>query len=92
VDETVYERISQRMQDRHSLFGGLPDTIKANWIEDLNNLDKHMDQFINAQKKANGFDMRYNDSLEPDTSTWELCSDVLSRRDLKDIMQSKWQG
>jgi hypothetical protein len=91
VDERVYERISERMQDRHSLFGGLPDTIKADWIEDIENLDRHMEQFIEAQKKANGFDLRYNESLEPSSKTWSLCSDVLSRRDLKDIMQGKWQ-
>lgn len=92
VDERVYERISERMQDRHSLFGGLPDTIKADWIDDIENLDRHMDQFIEAQKKANGFDLRYNESLEPDSQTWSLCSEVLSRRDLKEIMQGKWQA
>ena len=87
----VYERISERMHDRHSLFGGLPGTIKADWIDDIENLDRHMDQFIEARKKANGFYLRYNESLSPDIDSWSLCSEVLSRRDLKDIMSGKWQ-
>ncbi|MDF1829968.1 phospholipase D-like domain-containing anti-phage protein, partial [Cycloclasticus pugetii] len=65
VDEKVYERLSERMRDRYSLFGSLPDTIKDEWIEDIETLGEKMDDFINAQKEANGFDLRYNTSMSP---------------------------
>lgn len=35
VDEKVYEKLSERMQDRYNLFGSLPDTIRDEWIEDI---------------------------------------------------------
>uniref|UniRef100_UPI003AF78551 phospholipase D-like domain-containing anti-phage protein n=1 Tax=Thiolapillus sp. TaxID=2017437 RepID=UPI003AF78551 len=35
VDEKVYERLSERMCNRYNLFGSLPDTIKDEWIEDI---------------------------------------------------------
>lgn len=90
VDEKIYERISERMKDKANIFGGIPDTIKADWIDDIENLGKHMDKFINAQKQATGFDVRYNDSFSPDEKIWSLCSDVLSSQDLNDIMRQKW--
>jgi hypothetical protein len=34
----------------------MPDTIKDEWIEDIEALGKKMDEFINAQKEATGFD------------------------------------
>jgi len=38
VDEKVYERLSERMRDRYNLFGFLPDTIKDEWIDDIETL------------------------------------------------------
>lgn len=90
VDEKVYQRLSERMQDRFNLFGSLPDTIKDEWIDDIELLGEKMDEYIDAQKKANGFDLRYNTSIEPSTSDWRDCSDVLSRRDLSELMSKSW--
>ena len=33
-DEKVYQVISRRMKDRFDIFGGLPDVIEDEWIED----------------------------------------------------------
>ena len=90
VDEKVYQRLSERMQDRFNLFGSLPDTIKDEWIDDIELLGEKMDEYIDAQKKANGFDLRYNTSIQPSTSDWRDCSDVLSRRDLSELMSKSW--
>lgn len=43
VDEKVYERLSERMRDRFDLFGSLPDTIKDEWIDDIETLGEKMD-------------------------------------------------
>lgn len=90
VDEKVYERLSERMRDRYSLFGSLPDTIKDEWIEDIETLGEKMDDYINAQKEANGFDLRYNTSMSPSEKDWRDCSDVLSRRDFTELMTNGW--
>jgi hypothetical protein len=38
VDEKIYERLSERMKNRYDLFGSLPDTIKDEWIDDIESL------------------------------------------------------
>ncbi|MEI7997160.1 MAG: helicase-related protein, partial [Methylococcaceae bacterium] len=70
VDEKVYERLSERMRDKFNLFGSLPDTIKDEWIEDIETMDQEMDQYIEAQKRATGFDLRYNAHLSPSDKDW----------------------
>ena len=90
VDEKVYERLSERMRDRFDLFGSLPDTIKDEWIEDIQTLGEKMDDYIDAQKQATGFDLRYTTTMEPSDKDWRDCSDVLSRRDFVELMSSGW--
>ena len=90
VDEKVYERISERMRDRYNLFGSLPDTIKDEWIEDIETLGEKMEEYINAQKEATGFDLRYTTTMEPSEKDWRDCSEVLSRRDFAELMSAGW--
>lgn len=90
VDEKVYERLSERMRDRFDLFGGLPDTIRDEWIDDIETLGEKMDEFIDAQKQATGFDLRYNSSLDPSDRDWRDCSEVLSRSDFAQLMSQGW--
>jgi len=90
VDEKVYDRLSERMRDRFDLFGSLPDTIKDEWIEDIEQLGELMDQYINAQKQETGFDLRYNATLRPTDNDWRNCARVLSRRDFETLMRKGW--
>ena len=90
VDEKVYERLSERMRDRFNLFGSLPDTIKDEWIDDIETLGLRMDEYINAQKEATGFDLRYQATAEPSEKDWRDCSEVLSRRDFAALMRAGW--
>lgn len=90
VDEKVYDRLSERMKDRFDLFGSLPDTIKDEWIDDIEHLGELMDQYINAQKKETGFDLRYNATMRPTDNDWRNCAQVLSRRDFETLMRKGW--
>ena len=90
VDEKVYERLSERMRDRYNLFGSLPDTIKDEWIDDIETLGLKMDEYINAQKEATGFDLRYQATAEASEKDWRDCSEVLSRRDFAALMRAGW--
>jgi hypothetical protein len=91
VDEKVYERLSERMRDRYDLFGSLPDTIKDEWIENVETMGEKMDEYIRAQQEATGFDLRYNTTISPDDTDWRDTAAVLSRRDLTDLMGRGWQ-
>ena len=90
VDEKVYERLSERMHDKFNLFGSLPDTIKDEWIEHIETLDEQMDQYIDAQKRATGFDLRYNSHLSASNKDWRDCFNVLSQRDFGTLMREAW--
>jgi hypothetical protein len=92
VDETVYERLSERMRDRYDLFGALPDTIRDDWIDDIATLGAEMDRYIDARRRATGFDIRYQSSIEPSEADWRDCAAVLARRDLEDLMREGWSG
>ena len=90
VDEKVYKRLSERMKDRYDLFGSLPDTIKDEWIEDIEDLGEQIDSYIDAQKQETGFDIRYNATLKPSESDWRDCARVLSRQNFDDLMRQGW--
>ena len=92
VDEKVYERLSERMRDRYNLFGSLPDTIRDEWIDDIETLGEKMDDYISAQKEATGFDLRYTTTMEPSEKDWRDCAEVLSRRDFSELMSEGWRG
>lgn len=92
VDEKVYDKLSERMQDRYNLFGSLPDTIRDEWIEDIEHMGEKMDEYINAQKQANGFDLRYTETMAPSEKDWRDCANVLSRRDFTELMMTGWSG
>lgn len=90
VDEKIYDRLSERMRNRYDLFGSLPDTIKDVWIDDIETLGEKMDEYINAQREATGFDLRYTSTMEPPEKDWRDCAEVLSRRDLGALMRTPW--
>jgi superfamily II DNA or RNA helicase len=89
-DEQVYDRLSQRMKDRYDLFGSLPDVIEDDWIEDIEQLEEKLSEFIERKKKANAFDLRYSDTVDPKGEPWEKCAEVLSRRDVVERMSRGW--
>lgn len=90
VDEKIYERLSERMRNRYDLFGSLPDTIKDEWIDDIETLGEKLDEYINAQRTATGFDLRYTGTMAPPEKDWRDCSEVLARRDFVSLMSAAW--
>jgi SNF2 family DNA or RNA helicase len=89
-DERVYAALSKRMRDRYDLFGSLPDVIEDEWIENIEHLDEYLSQFTNRQKQANAFDLRYEATIESEGSSWELCEQVLARRNVIERMLEGW--
>ena len=89
-DETVYARLSTRMRDRFDVFGSLPDVIEDDWIEDIENLEDRLSERIERERRANAFDIRYADTVDPEGEPWEKCAQVLSRRDIVEKLSRGW--
>ena len=90
-DEDVYRVLSKRLKDKHDIFGGLPDTIEDDWIDDISMLEAEMDKYMHLRKQAqNAFELRYEPTLSPDSNRWELCAKVLSRQDVIDRVSEPW--
>ena len=90
-DEKVYAVLSRRMKDRYDIFGGLPDTIEDEWIETEEKMEEMMDEYIHLRQKARDvFEVRYQETIDPNANRWELCSRVLSRRDVVERLSEPW--
>jgi SNF2 family DNA or RNA helicase len=90
-DEQVYQVLSRRLKDKFDIFGGLPDTIEDDWIESVEKLEAMMDQYIHLRQKGRDvFELRYKETIDPDTNRWELCSRVLARKDVVEKLSASW--
>ena len=90
-DEKVYQVLSRRLKDKFDIFGGLPDTIEDEWIENVERLDEMMDEYIHLRQKTRDvFELRYRETIDPDKNRWELCSRVLARKDVVEKMSESW--
>jgi superfamily II DNA/RNA helicase len=90
-DEKVYQVISRRLKDKYDIFGGLPDTIEDDWIENVETLEDMMDKYVHLRQKARDvFELRYKETIDPDKNRWELCSRVLARKDVIEKLSESW--
>ena len=90
-DEKIYQVLSRRMKDKFDIFGGLPDTIEDDWIENVEKLETMMNEYIHLRQKARDvFELRYKETIEPDKNRWELCSRVLARKDVIEKLSESW--
>jgi superfamily II DNA or RNA helicase len=90
-DEEIYRVLSRRLKDKFDIFGGLPDTIEDDWIENIERLDAMMDEYIHLRQQARKtFEFRYKETIDPDKNRWELCSRVLARTDVVEKLSESW--
>ena len=69
----------------------ITEAIEDDWIESAEQLDKMMDEYIHLRDRARDvFELRYQETIDPDKDRWELCSRVLSRRDIVDRLSAPW--
>ncbi|RLJ36258.1 SNF2 domain-containing protein [Litoreibacter meonggei] len=93
IDETVYQRLSERMQDRYDILGSLPDTIEDDWIEDIERLEAELKTFTKPDSPADVFSLRYGDflSVDGDDRGWEVWTKVVARRDIEEKLMRPWK-
>lgn len=91
VDEKVYERLSERMQDRYDILGSLPDVIEDDWIDDVGRLEEELKSYTRKRNNAaDVFAFRYGDFFNQQDDKWELCEKVLSHDEITKILGSGW--
>ena len=94
IDEKVYQRLSERMQDRYDILGSLPDTIEDDWIDDIERVEEELKGFTKPESPADVFSLRYGDflSLSDDDQGWEVWTKVVARRDIEERLTRSWSG
>ena len=94
IDEKVYQRLSERMQDRYDILGSLPDTIEDDWIEDIEKVEAELKSFTKPESPADVFSLRYGDFLTVDGEDrgWEVWTKVVARRDIEERLMRPWNG
>ena len=90
-DEDVYAKISERLRDRFDIFGGLPDCIEDDWIEDFEGFAALADTHLHMREQVtNIFESTWAQTMNPDGERWDECSRVLSRKDVYEMMSRPW--
>jgi superfamily II DNA/RNA helicase len=94
IDERVYQRLSERMQDRYDILGSLPDTIEDDWIENIERVEAELKNFTKPESPADVFSLRYGDFLSLDgvDEGWEVWTKVVARRDIEERLMRPWNG
>lgn len=90
VDDKVLSVLSSRMQDIHAILGSIPETIRDDWIDDLNAVDDENGRLIHAPKRFDPFSIRYASDLADAGAEWRNATEVLSRNELETIMSRGW--
>jgi hypothetical protein len=50
-----------------------------------------MDFYIHERDNAqNAFSVKYRASIDPEANKWELCAEVLSRKNIVDVLSELW--
>ena len=89
VDEKVYRVLSERLKLSSDVFGSLPETIEADWIEDIETLEERLRAFTVPRRRFDAFELKYSaDLLSPDA--WATASEVIARSDVDTILGRAW--
>jgi superfamily II DNA or RNA helicase len=90
VDEKVYRVLSERLKTTHDLLGTMPETIDADWIEDIENLEERLRTYTNPRERNDPFKARYANALIEDETRWNEASAVIARHDVEDLLSRGW--
>jgi len=91
-DEDVYNTISSRMKDRFDIFGGLPDCIDDDWIDDIEKFKDLAQTHLHLRGEiSNIFEETWGATVSNEQNRWDECNRVLSRRDVEQVMAKPWR-
>jgi superfamily II DNA/RNA helicase len=90
VDEKVYRVLSDRLRVSSDVFGSMPETIDADWIDDLEALEERLRDFTKPKERPDPFKTRYANGLLEAGSTWTEASRVIAREDIATRLAAGW--
>lgn len=90
VDEKVYRVLSERLRVSSDIFGTLPETIDADWIDDIETLEERLRDYTNPREKADPFKALYANNLVADETRWNEAAKVLAREDIEERLSTGW--
>lgn len=89
VDEKVYRVLSERLRKSSDVFGTLPETIDADWIDDIETLEERLRAFTVPRRRFDAFELKYStDLISPDD--WATASEVIARSDVETLLGTAW--
>jgi SNF2 family DNA or RNA helicase len=88
VEDRVHKVLADRLQQIHTLFGQIPDTLEDVWVHVALQDEATANQLIDqALKTRNPFDKKYNKVEEAD---WDTCTQVLNAHSTKQLLMRGW--
>lgn len=90
IEDKVHERLSERLQAVHDLFGQVPDTLSDLWIDMLNEDEARAKERIDVVMQQNPFVNKY-DNIPTQTNDWSACRAVLSKEEAQKQLLWGWK-
>jgi hypothetical protein len=79
------------MKNKFDIFGGLPDCIDDDWIEDIEEFEELAQTHLHLRGQTSDiFKDTWGSTVTSDQDKWETCTKVLSRSDIEKIMGKPW--
>lgn len=83
--------LSERLKLSSDIFGTLPETIDAGWIDDIEHLQERLRSYTVPRRRWDPFEQRYGADLGGDEG-WSKVSGVLARNDVEAVLSAGWPG
>jgi superfamily II DNA or RNA helicase len=89
VEDRVHKKLSDRLQNINNIFGQLPDTLEAVWIDIARNNEAAAEKKIDEVPEEHPFIDKYDRIANVD---WESCSVVLDAQTQLNALMRGWDG
>ncbi|MCA9864492.1 MAG: DEAD/DEAH box helicase [Thermomicrobiales bacterium] len=90
VEDRVHQRLSERTKHISDIFGQLPDTLEAVWIDVARRNEAEAERRIEELPEERPFLDKYD--RIPENVDWESCSTVLDSQTQLDALMRSWDG
>ncbi len=84
VEDEVHQRLSERLQDVHRIFGDIPDHLEDVWVEAaLSGIEEAAQQLFKVQARP-PFAARYDDTV--DTRDWDQATQTVALAQVQEAL------
>lgn len=92
VEDRVHAMLSERLRGIYDMFGQIPEVLSDVWIHVAENEVEKAKSLIRDLPTSNPFIKKYeNINNMSNCEDWERCSDIVSNKEKKRILNTKWQ-